>query len=174
MNKLLSDFLELIPKKFIFVLLLILAIEIGVSYGLDFMIAADQNKIKEIDNKVLNFVNEYYSTAQQKNYYSIIQFLAIDYLASNKKYLSKIITNLPRYLPKNFSIESFSYNLKENKIILSGTVPNWVEYAKFYKYFMKNQNIFPEFKVDNLSFDKDNLKVMLTISFKVNYQEFYK
>ncbi len=169
-----SDFLELIPKKVIFILLLILLILILGSTGLDYLINYNKTKINEINNKVNNFVNEYYSTLQQENYISIIQFLAMDYLATNKKFLSKVIENLPKYLPKNFVIQEFSYDAKEDKVILSGYLPNWVEYAKYYKYFAQTPNIFPELKVENLDFDKNNSRVLISISFKLNYQEFYK
>ena len=167
-----SEILEFIPQKIFLTLLLILAITIVLPYFFDYFINYNKSQIKEINQKLENFVNEYQS--KQENYFSVLHFLAIDYLASNKKYLSKIINNLPKYLPKSFSIDEFNYDYKENKITLNGSLPNWSEYAKIYKYFSTKNDIFPNFKVENLEFDQNNSKVKLSISFSVNYQELYK
>ena len=167
-----SEILEYLPKKLILTFLILLAITIVIPYAFDYFISYNNAKIRDVNQKLDNFVKEY--NTQQENYFAVLHFLAIDYLSSNKKYLSKIINNLPKYLPKSFSVEEFSYDIKENKIKLNGSLPGWLEYARVYKYFSSNNTIFPDFKIENLDFDKENSKVKLSISFSVNYQELYK
>lgn len=169
-----SEILEFIPKKLFVTLLVILLLEIILPIGLNKFTSYNQNKINEVNEKIKNFSTEYYNFSQQEKYQAILQFLTIDSLLSNKKYLTKIINNLPKYLPKNFSISEFGFDVQTNKIVLSGSLPNWLEYAKVSQYFKQNNNIFPDFKIESLQFDKEKYLINLTISFSVNYQELYK
>lgn len=169
-----SEILEFIPKRLFFFLLLILLLEFALYFGINNLKIYNQNMIQEINDKIKNFTTEHYNLIQEEKYQALGQFIAIDNILREKKYLSKILNNLPKYLPKNFNISELSFDVPTNKIVLKGSVSNWIEYAKVIQYFKQNPNLFPKFKVEGLQFDREKYLVNLAISFSINYQELYK
>jgi len=163
-----KDFLEILPKKLVIFLLVILISQILLSFGLNYISKSNERKIQEMNQRIDVLTKDYMNKFYEKEYKGILHLIAIDYLLTNRKKVNIALNNLPKYLPKNLKINSISIDNLNSKIKINGNLPNWIEYAKIKKYLESNQDIFPDFKIDNLSLDQQTLSVNLVITFSIS------
>ena len=163
-----KEFLEILPKKITGLLLLILVFQFLLSYGLNYFSKINERKAQEMNSKINTLAQEYVNKFSEKDYKGVLHLIAIDYLITNRKKINSILENLPKYLPKNLKVNSLTIDNLNSKIQIQGNVPNWVEYAKIKKYFESKQDTFPNFKVDNISFNQQTFVIDLGISFNIS------
>ncbi len=163
-----KEFLEILPKKLIAVLLLILFFQILLSFGLNHFSKINERKIQEMNQKIITLTQEYANKFLEKDYKGVLHLIAIDHLLTKRKKIIPVLENLPRYLPKNLKINSLTIDNLNSQIKIAGNIPNWIEYAKIKKYFESKGDIFPNFKIDKLSFNQQMFSVDLEISFNIS------
>ena len=168
-----KEFLDILPKKLTITLLSFLLAIIIVTNLLNYLSKINERRIDELNKKIDNLTQEYSNKLKEEDYIGILHLIAIDYLFSNKRKNSELLTNLPKYLPKSLRVNSISIDNINSKIELSVSVPNFLEYAKIKKYFENKKDTFPNFKIENLSLNQQTGVVDFKIAFDIN-PIFYK
>lgn len=159
---------EYLPKKTFSILIFLIVFIYFSSWGLNYLTNFNNKKIEEINKQIENLPQEYQKEALGQDVYkSIIHFIALNSLLEEKNNISNILSKINLYLPKNLKINSISIDMDKKEIILESSAPDWIEYAKFVKYFQSSTE-FPGTVVSNVSFDKEKYIVNFTVKFTIN------
>jgi len=159
---------DILPKKLTAMILFILILQVVLSSGLNQLSKINARKIQEMNQKINSLTQEYRNKFSEKDYRGILHLIAIDYLLANRKKITPVLNNLPKYLPKNLKVNSINVDNLNSKIQISGSLLNWLEYAKIKKYFESKQDIFPNFQIDEIALNQETLNIDLQISFDIN------
>jgi cell fate (sporulation/competence/biofilm development) regulator YlbF (YheA/YmcA/DUF963 family) len=130
-----ANWRNIIPWGFILPFLIIIGLEILISYGLDFY---NQRLSSQIDNldSVLKQKQESLAESLETNeaFKIFSQTVNLVELLNRNQPLSLIITKFNQIMPNFVNLQSFSYNADEKTIEISAITQSWLDYVRFYQY----------------------------------------
>jgi len=156
---------QTIPKKaFIFLLLLNILSYVAV-YLLDYFTELNKTITDKLNIKIEEESNKYSEIVKENIYQATLQFLALDFIYSNRKKIDPLINEVPKYLPKTLTINSVLLENKNNYVEIKGSVNGWINYAMLRRYFEEKRDVFENFKINSFSFSPLNEAIDLSLSF---------
>jgi len=126
---------NIIPWGFILPFLIIIGLELLISYGLDFYNQRLSSQIYNLDS-VLKQKQESLAEGLETNeaFKVFSQTVNLVELLNRNQPLSLIINKFNQLMPKFVNLKSFSYNVDERTIEISAVTQSWLDYVRFHQY----------------------------------------
>jgi hypothetical protein len=126
---------NLIPWGLVAPFLIIILIEYGLSFGIDFYNQKLNQQISELE---ANLKQKEESTkgdlGTNEAFKAFSQSINIVEILKNRQSLSFIINKFNQLMPKFLIIKEFKYDAEKREIEVNATVSNWQDYLRFHKY----------------------------------------
>jgi len=161
---------NIIPLGFILPFLIVIGLELLISYGLYFYNQRLTAKINNLDS-VLKQKQENLAESLETDeaFKAFSQTVNLVELLNHNQSLSLIITKFNQLMPKFIKIKNFTYNADERTIEISVVTQNWLDYVRFYKYVTNLKDLeiksFTSPKLDDKSFINFSMVFFLKPSF---------
>jgi hypothetical protein len=126
---------NIIPWGFILPFLIIIGLELLISYGLDFYNQILSNQIVNLDS-VLKQKQESLAEGLETNeaFKVFSQTVNLVELLNRNQPLSLIITKFNQLMPNFVNLKSFSYDADARTIEISAATRSWLDYVRFHQY----------------------------------------
>ena len=133
---------NVIPWGLILPFLIIIAIEYGFSYGLNFYNQRLENEIADLEKKIKQKEESLKGGLESNQAFKIFsQAVNIVEILKNKRSLSFTINKFNQLMPKFLTLQEFIYDAEANEIEINASVPSWQVYIRFYKYLVNLKDI---------------------------------
>lgn len=136
------DLRQFIPLGFVFPFLVIIAVEFGLGYGLDFYNQNLNNQISNLESKITQKEAELSNKlSSNETYFVFSQLVNLVEILKNRHSLNFVIDKFNKLMPKFLVIKSFSFDAEQNEINLEASVNNWNDYIRFHYYLSHHPDI---------------------------------
>jgi len=126
---------NIIPLGLIAPFLIIILIEYGIGYGLNFYTQRLNQQISELEAKLKQKEEGIKGGLEANEAFKVFsQAVNIVEILKSKQSLSFVIQRFNELMPKFLTIKEFDYDADTWKIGISATVPSWQDYFRFHKY----------------------------------------
>jgi len=154
---------NLIPWGLIAPFLIILLVEYGLIFFLNFYNKSLENEINKLNSSILqkqdllqqDFLNN-------PIYQSFSQIVNIVEIFKKRDSLVFIINKFNQVMPKFLTLKDFSYDSEKKEIEINGLVSNWNDFNRFYKY-VDNLDIFKIKEVRDLQADEKGINFNMVL-----------
>jgi hypothetical protein len=126
---------NLIPWGLVAPFLIVILIEYGISFGMNFYSQKLNQQINELEAK-LKQKEETIRGGLETNeaFKAFSQTVNIVEILKNRKSLSFVINKFNQLMPKFLMVKNFSYDGERGEIKIDAAVSNWQDYLRFHKY----------------------------------------
>ncbi|KKS18753.1 MAG: hypothetical protein UU76_C0016G0006 [Parcubacteria group bacterium GW2011_GWC1_41_7] len=128
------NFLDAIPKKLVSSLIVILLVLFGIGAGLSAYAQYLERKTTEAQNAQDQKLASISASLTNRPYKSLIHFIALKELITNKKSVESRIQSFSQVLPHFLKVSQFSYNSETGIVSLTGSVSSVDAFLKLSKY----------------------------------------
>jgi hypothetical protein len=154
---------NIIPWGLIAPFLIIVLVEYGLIFFLNFYNKSLENEI----NKLNSFILQKQDLLQQDFlnnpiYQSFSQIVNIVEIFKKRDSLVFIINKFNQVMPKFLTLKDFSYYSEKKEIEINGLVSNWNDFNRFYKY-VDNLDIFKIKEVRDLQADEKGINFNMVL-----------
>jgi hypothetical protein len=126
---------SIIPWGLVLPFLIIILIEYGLSYGLDFYIQRLNQQIPALETKIRQKEESVKGGLETNEAFKIFsQTVNIVEILKNRKSLSLVINRFNQLMPKFLIVKEFDYDADKQEINITAAVSNWQDYLRFHKY----------------------------------------
>jgi hypothetical protein len=126
---------NLIPWGLIAPFLIIILIELGLSFGINFYTQKLNQQISELE---INLKQKEESTKggleTNEAFKAFSQAINIVEILKNRQSLSFVINKFNQLMPKFLIIKEFKYDADKREIEIDAVVSSWQDYLRFHKY----------------------------------------
>lgn len=126
---------SIIPISLILPFIIIIGLELIISYGLDFYNQRLSNQVNNLDlslkQKQESLIGNLEANESFKVFSQTVNLVEI--LKLNRQ-LSFIINKFNQMMPKFITIRNFNYDAEKNIIEISCLAQNWSDYVRFHRY----------------------------------------
>jgi hypothetical protein len=148
---------NLIPWGLVAPFLIIILIEYGLSFGINFYNQRLNQQISELEAKIKQKEESTKGGLETNESFKVFsQVVNIVEILKNRKSLSFIINKFNQLMPKFLMIKEFHYDADRQEIKITAMVSNWQDYLRFHKYVSSLQVLeikemtFPKLEENNL------------------------
>jgi len=131
---------SIIPWGLLTPFLIIILVEYGVSFGLDFYSQRLNQQVNELESKLKQkeeIIKGGLGTNEAFKVFS--QTVNIVEIYKNRQSLNFVINRFNQLMPKFLILNEFRYDADGKQIEINASVPNWQDYLRFYKYITNLQ-----------------------------------
>jgi hypothetical protein len=164
---------NIIPIGFILPFVIIIVIEFGVLYGLNFYKQILQGRIDNLKNDIKTQQSSLAGSLEDNESYQVFsQMVNLLEILNRKHSIVSVLDEFNKIMPKFVTIKNFNYDAESNKISISGNVPDWESYVRFHQYI----NNLKDLRLDSFTsptFDEKNNIVNFSMVLVLN-QSFYQ
>jgi len=134
---------DYVPIGLILPFLIILAVEGGLIYGLDFYKKNLSNKITILESS-LNLKEEenLKKLVKDETYFVFSQSVNIVEILKQRKDVEKVIERFNSLMPKFLKLDNFNFKPSLNSISFSGSVSGWENFFKLKDYLLRENKYF--------------------------------
>jgi len=126
---------NIIPLGLILPFLIIIGLELLISYGLDFYNQRLGSQIDKLDLVIKQKQESLVESLETNEAFKVFsQTVNLVEVLNKQRSITFIINKFNQLMPKFITIKSFSYDAEKNTIEVSGLANNWQDYLRFYQY----------------------------------------
>jgi len=130
-----EDWKNIIPWGLVAPFLIIILIEYGISYGLNFYNQRLNLQINELETRLKQKEESIKGGLEANEAFKVFsQAVNIVEILKNRKPLNFVITKFNQLMPKFLIIKEFNYDADKQEVEILAATQNWQDFLSFYKY----------------------------------------
>ena len=163
---------NIIPWGLILPFLIIIIIEYGLSFGLDWYGQKLDGQINNLEAKIKQKEEALKGGLETNEAFKVFsQAVNVTEILKTRRSLSFVINKFNQIMPKFLSLQKFSYDADKNEIEISASVPSWQDYVRFHKYLTDLKDVELKFLASPKLSEKNTIDFSMVLILKPNFYQ---